>query len=159
MAQYDITRTCGHVETVNITGTDAHGERDRRAEWEATKPCRDCLHEAHAKANAQAAQVAAESGLPDLTGSPKQIAWAQSIRLAALAEIPDYARKLLARYPDPATRDRLVAALARILTRIATAHTDARWWIDNRTYLASAAKDELTETDHKEMQAAEAESA
>lgn len=40
--------------------------------------------------NATAAALNAERGLPTLLGSPKQIAWAESIRARRLAELADY---------------------------------------------------------------------
>lgn len=40
--KYNITRFCGHDEKVDILGSNAHGERDRRAAFEANKLCRVC---------------------------------------------------------------------------------------------------------------------
>ncbi len=45
MAKYEIKHTCGHTETVNICGTNVHGERERKAEWLASKPCYKCQRE------------------------------------------------------------------------------------------------------------------
>ena len=42
MAKYEIEHTCGCVETVNICGTNVHGERERKAAWLASKPCYKC---------------------------------------------------------------------------------------------------------------------
>lgn len=81
MSKYHITHSCGHSRTYNICGTDVHGERGRKAKWYASQPCPDCRR---AEENAAAAQSNREKGLPQLEGSPKQIAWAETIRCAAV---------------------------------------------------------------------------
>jgi DNA-binding transcriptional regulator YiaG len=156
MALYDITRTCGHSEQVQIYGTNSHGERERRAKWETTKPCSECPQAARDQANTEAARAASESGLPDLTGSPKQIAWAQSIRLAGLADLEGYARRPR-RHVSDAAHARMDEALYRILVRIAEAHAEAKWWIDNRGNIGAAAHDEMTDADRAEIAAASVE--
>lgn len=55
--------------------------------------------------------------LPKLTGSPKQVAWAEDLRRDGITKIGRH-------YHDPALRDLVIAALQR--------HTDAKWWIDTR---------------------------
>lgn len=75
MAQYSITHTCEHGETVQIYGTNTHGERDRRINWLESKPCHDCLNnEALMDAN-------------PLTGSEKQVAWANNLRAEAIQKV------------------------------------------------------------------------
>lgn len=84
MSKYNITRACGHAETVNIGGHTA--DRDRLAEYEAGKLCRECWLKKRADDRAAASQIAAyeaaEHKLPALIGSAKQIAWAEQIRKA-----------------------------------------------------------------------------
>lgn len=56
MAKYEIEHTCGCVETVNICGTNVHGERERKAAWLASKPCYKCqrkMDEAAGKAKSE----------------------------------------------------------------------------------------------------------
>lgn len=76
--KYEITHSCGHTKVHDIIG-----KRDKR-EWRIgrleSEICADCLAEEHAKENARNAQKNAEAGLPELTGTPKQIAWAETIR-------------------------------------------------------------------------------
>lgn len=79
MAQYHITHTCGHDETVQIYGTNVHGERERKAEWLESKPCRDCEREALRDENL--------GGAAELTGSDRQVAWANDLRAKAIAEV------------------------------------------------------------------------
>lgn len=76
--KYEVTHSCGHTKVHDIIG-----KRDKR-EWRIgrleSEICVDCLAEEHAKENARNAQKNAEAGLPELTGTPKQIAWAETIR-------------------------------------------------------------------------------
>lgn len=91
--------TCGHSgERVQMYGP-GDGRRKRLAAIEA-QDCPDCR-----KAAANAASTA--SGLPLLSGSPKQVAWAVDIRERALRLHPDMIAKL-------------------------TPETSAKWYIDNR---------------------------
>ncbi|GAA0739251.1 helix-turn-helix domain-containing protein [Dactylosporangium roseum] len=157
MALYEIKRACGHTEEIQIYGTNTRGQHQWRADREAEKPCANCLAEQRRKQSSEAAQVAATSGLPALTGSDKQIAWAETIRLAGLASLEDYARRHTGHISDATTRARVTDTLLRILTRIASAHADARWWIDNRHNIGLYAWGEATDADRRAIQAAEAE--
>lgn len=73
MALTDITYHCGHTARIQIYGTNTHGERDRKAAWYATIDCPDC-HRRHAAA------WCADNGCAPLEGSPRQVAWAETIR-------------------------------------------------------------------------------
>jgi len=128
MAKYQITRSCGHTETVNICGPGK--DRDRKAEYESGKLCYEC-YQAKQRAErdaaaAQAAETAAETGLPELTGSEKQIKWALQIRAEKLAEIDGY-RAQLANAPSDADRQTAEGIMNWIAAQAAAA-----WWIDNR---------------------------
>lgn len=78
MAKYTITYDCGCTREVQLFG--AHDARERRIKWLETQTCPDCQHEAE---NAHAEKAKEARGLADLTGSEKQVAWANSIREAA----------------------------------------------------------------------------
>lgn len=93
MAKYEVEHACGHTETHNLTGPHKHRE------WwlENVGPgrlCSDCFQEEkqkqYADRSAQATESAKASGLPELTGSPKQIAWAETIRASFLASAFQY---------------------------------------------------------------------
>lgn len=111
MAKYTITHACGHTEEVSLFGK--HSERERKIAYLESIDCRACWDAA------QAAQ-AKEAGLPDLTGSPKQIAWANGIRNRILAE----AAHCIETHPDWPDVDKWLAELKK--------ETSARWWIDHR---------------------------
>lgn len=123
-----IEHACGHTQTTDLLGTNAHGERDRKAEWLATQLCPACARtqrdETHKQQAEDATRTATESGWPTLTGSEKQIAWAEQIRVTAVA---DMEKRLTARL----AADVAEKALA-YWTRAALRQTDASWWIDNR---------------------------
>lgn len=91
MAKYTITHVCGHTSTADLWGTVA--TRQSRADKLGEKPCPACLAAArqaeHAAQSTKAAQEAQAAGLPALTGSPKQIAWAETLRAEALQRAKD----------------------------------------------------------------------
>lgn len=100
MAWQNPKHTCGHHgERYQAYGPDSGRERQLAA-IEA-KPCPDCR-------KAAADNAAISAGLPLLSGSPKQVAWASEIRERAL---------------------RLLAAERAEKLR---AEQSAKWWIDNR---------------------------
>lgn len=65
------TYRCGHIGEINL-----YGSRKER-EWKATRIfselCNNCK-------NAKATEKAKEVGLPELVGSERQVAWANTIR-------------------------------------------------------------------------------
>jgi phage tail protein X len=126
MAKYSIRRACGHTETVNICGTNVHGERERQAEYEAEKLCYEC-YRAQQQQQAEAAAVS----YPTLQGSPKQIAWATRIRHEILDADKGLAhwRNLYEQASDAEAPDKpqVLAAIDAL-----AAQTDAGWWIDHR---------------------------
>jgi hypothetical protein len=125
MSTHTITRACGHDETANITGP--YRDRERKAEFEATRLCRDCY-----RAKQDAADAA---GLPDLEGTDKQVAWAKAIRRDVLSDLDEYAegyREMIAarKLPDEYHAE-MMAAVDAAYAEWAT-QTSAAWWIDHR---------------------------
>lgn len=77
------THSCGHEAKIIIGGySDEY--RAEQASLQFESPCYDCQEkEKQEKRAAEAerlAKEAAENFLPELTGSPKQIQWAEQIR-------------------------------------------------------------------------------
>lgn len=124
MAKFDITYRCGHTGTEDIQGPQK--DRARKAEYAATKLCPACFttqQEATRRETQEAAKSAnAADGLAALTGSEKQIAWAETLRADRLAAM----EAMLATYTQAPAE--LVAAI-RTWARQQTAAT---WWIDHR---------------------------
>jgi hypothetical protein len=128
MAKYRITRTCGHPETLQIAGPVAG--RDRQAEYESGRLCYECYKAEQAKQRTAASQTAAEaakaSGLPSLTGSDKQVAWAETIRAVAVQSL-NALRPMLQAAPDRKAADIAIGIIDATLAR-----TSAHDWIESR---------------------------
>lgn len=114
MAKYTVTYKCGHTAEVQLYGK--YADREKKIAWYATINCPDC------EASEQKEKAEA-SGLPQLTGSEKQIAWATKIRNNALDIInaanernTEAKRQVLADF-----RDKWLAI-----------ETSASYWIDHR---------------------------
>lgn len=144
MSKYDITRSCGHVETINIGGKVS--ERDNQAEYESGKLCYECYKAKQAEHRAAESKAAAEAsqsaGMPALTGSEKQVAWAQTIRAAA-AQSLNALRTMLQAAPEA---NRKAADIALGIIDGTLARTSAHDWIESRavsydrTWLATQTK-------------------
>ena len=111
MAKYDVTYTCGHTETVELFGKTS--ERERKIAWmEGNCLCPSCYKEKQQK-------EAAAFDLPALTGTPKQVAWAESLRNGVFEKLEF---EKLTRGKNPT--DEFLAWLKD--------QTESRFWIDNR---------------------------
>jgi hypothetical protein len=157
MARYQISRSCGHLETVELFGS--RRERDRRAEWEEGRPCRECWQEERDREREEVRRAAVEAagreGLPGLQGSPNAVAWAETIRHGLLAQLKkfvdglqqDRARRGGEPAPDgagPPTEGSAQRAAARAAEAAEAAEagrtalaalrevSTARWFLDNR---------------------------
>lgn len=130
MAQYNIHHTCGHEETVQIYGTNVHGERQRKAEWLESKPCRDCERKAMREENL--------TGAAELTGSDKQVKWANDLRAKAIDDIKTKLAKLDTQYiaAPQEWKDAQHKAGEAIITAM-LAETSAKTIIDHRDNLVS----------------------
>lgn len=112
---------------MNIRGPQK--SRAYRASQEEGKLCYECYQAKQAaeraEKNAASASANQEAGLPALTGSAKQIPWADSIRAEKIAEIDaiEFSPKASA-----ANLAKGAAAIAEIKSMI-----PAGWWIDNRS--------------------------
>lgn len=172
MAQYTVIRSCGHEEIVSLFGK----ERDRQ--WrienvEEQRLCYDCYLAEQAAKNAAAAEEAQEQGLPELTGTEKQVPWAESIRLKMRERFGELVSRIETETENagkPGTRSYGEEDLEKARDEIAQAHevmdhilatrTRAVWWIDHRSASTSDAylQDLLTKN-IKSAQKAKAEAA
>jgi len=123
MAKYEVEcPSCESTYTVQLTGP----HRDR--EWKLENfdwTCDECKEKARQEANQQAATANLQAGLPPLTGSEKQIAWAETIRKQKIATLDEaLVRRDLS---DRIDADRFHVAVASLKNK-----TAAMWWIDNR---------------------------
>lgn len=89
--------------------------------------CPACEDKQQAEKTARLAEEAKASGLPELTGSPKQIAWAEQIRADQVKKIDAYLEQAKVAC-DAETLKRIEHVLGYIRQNMAK----ASWWIDNR---------------------------
>lgn len=98
MAQYEVKFSCGHTGIIQLFGKET--DRQRKISWyEKHGLCPEChrkqQEEAKKAVAEKAAAEASKFGLPELTGTPKQIAWADEIRLQIVKSINDCNDRLL----------------------------------------------------------------
>ncbi len=142
MAWYYGTYSCGHEGRVNVIGKvkDRQWKIDRHFEgvcpecWETEKQKR------FDEANAKAAAEAAEYGLPELTGTEKQAAWANTLRQNWIEIANNHiesTKRTIERFREnrPDAIDAAEAELQLLesaVEYILKSNTAARYWIDNR---------------------------
>ena len=138
MAQYEITYRCGHTDTVQIYGTNIHGERERTAAAYGYRDCPACQA-------AKAAQANEDAGLAALEGSGKQVAWAEEIRSKYM---PKYAQERQ-EWADHGATDEQLAKVDQVLAWL-KGQTSAAWWIDNRSSSSMVLRAATKAVDRKE---------
>lgn len=137
MANYSVTYSCGHSVEKQLYGKIA--ERERYMAWAATKgDCPACRAADKAK-RFEAVEI--ENGLPSLTGTEKQIAWARGIRAEKIDEIQEYFTQVRTR--APADKMELLEEQIAVTMQALAEKTGASWWIDSRNdagkFIAAAA--------------------
>jgi len=145
MAWYDVDYSCGHSDRIQCYGPT----RGRQAQAdEGRKLCPECYREQRDKRNAEQsakdADAAKVAQLPTLSGSDKQVAWAETIRARMLNDLAPYAAKaavyrsqlpaVAEQIGASATDKRLDDVAAWLTGRIAhvRSQASAKWWIDHR---------------------------
>ena len=147
MANYTIVRACGHEAQVKVRG--ATPARERKLDRERQRICRSCAIE---KLRSEA-EASAEAGeLPALIGTPKQIAWAMTLRHKALADAEmhlDHLRES-GQLKGRVGRDTELfeAQKERVLEPL-KARTEAAWWIDRRHEPGSSLLESLWDSEAK----------
>ena len=139
--------TCGKPFTKYGYNKYNRADADSWAAWaeETFVECDDCYairRQAERDAvNAAAAAEAKEAGYAELSGSAKQIAWAETIRKQAVDVLAAYEAKIDGRAEtDPdliSDYDAKKEALAGLRVWL-LGHSGAAWWIDNRSKMGSA---------------------
>lgn len=89
--------------------------------------CPACEDRQYEEKAARLAEAAKASGMPELTGSPKQISWAEQIRADQMKKIDAYLEQAKVAC-DAETLKRIEHVLGYIRQNMAK----ASWWIDNR---------------------------
>jgi hypothetical protein len=128
MAKYDVTYTCGHTGTVNIIGP--HRSRESRVAYLESGECFECYKQHSTEVAREQAQ---ELELPTLVGTEKQVAWAETLRLAKLNEIEAYIERLDKTKPD---YRQILIAVEHISNEI-SAKRWIEWRDDSPSYIIS----------------------
>jgi hypothetical protein len=130
MAWYHGTYSCGHDGRTNIIGPTKNRQwiSDRHFE----KLCPEChekqLQEQREKANVEAAEKAKEMELPELTGTEKQVAWANTLRQTLIEGTDKLGKKEMECIGS--TESEKYDVLNYIISQ-----AKASWFIDNRSSL------------------------
>ena len=136
---YCTCSACGREFTKETVKSNSREARswESWAEGHFTE-CPECeavrIKKMHDEENAKASAAADAAGLPELLGSPKQIAWGTTIRQKMLDYMQEYMEEHAKRYDDPADIAELHYAEAKVAMcrRRMLAITNASWFINNR---------------------------
>lgn len=166
MAWYDVTYSCGHEGRVQLYGKEA--DRQRKIEWyEDCAVCPDCYkaeqERKRQEANEAAKKRAEEMNLPELTGSPKQIAWANTLRDERLEQEKAcyeanirHNELLLKEQPERQKEfeqaNKELAESEKEYREYLISHTESKWWIDKRNWDGTELHDEYLEMKAKKEQ-------
>jgi hypothetical protein len=128
MARHEITYACGHTGDVNLIGK--HSYREWRLARLRAGECLECYK---SRTHQVAVQVSAELELPPLSGSEKQVVWAETLRIRKIADIEKEAVSLSDENPfdEDEKNDEYHRQVLLAVDHILEQKT-ARWWIDNR---------------------------
>ena len=112
---------CGEETDMKLYGNESEHQRKYRA---GKALCRECWKEAKVR---EAAEYALEKGFAALMGTAKQVSWAEGIRKRHIDKL---AKSLKA--------DKLEEYTPRVEAYLGQ-KKEARFWIDNRKYMAIVA--------------------
>lgn len=141
MAWYYGTYSCGHEGRVNVIGPTK--DRGWKIEKAFSKLCPECyekyMEEERKKENEKALTKSKELELPELSGSEKQVAWANTLRYKVIERYEKQIEKIeqsveksdtkFTFYGFSTTREEFSEAMTYILET----KTTAKYWIDNRS--------------------------
>ncbi len=126
--KYQVTYACGHEGRVDLFGKNS--ERERKLEQFARGICPECAAAQRAEKEEEAIVAAKASGLPELEGSEKQVAWATRIRQNLITEFAGWQKEDYAdfEYLNGKTKEQVNG-----LFEAALKQTRATFWINNRS--------------------------
>ncbi|WP_290455283.1 hypothetical protein [Faecalibaculum rodentium] len=139
MAWYEVKYACGHTGQVQLYGkTDSREWRLHQMEHE---DCPECCKKAREEADRKAAEENAADGLPALTGTEKQVLWAEKIRHDILDGIDkaikdseeEFKQEQAAGTVDENDRSPEAIEAAKKAYFEMQQESSARWWIDHRS--------------------------
>lgn len=136
MAKYNITYKCGHEDRVELFGKMS--VREWRLEQMAGELCPECQRKAEME---RLKKQEEEDGLPSLTGSEKQIAWAMKLRDDALKHLritsynADVKIQQLQKQNDDVSGLQLIKEYVNTTMMYMSEQTDSKFFIDRRDEL------------------------
>lgn len=136
MAKYNVTYKCGHEDRVELFGKMS--VREWRLEQMAGELCPECQRKAEME---RLKKQEEEDGLPALTGSEKQIAWAMKLRDDALKHLritsynADVKIQQLQKQNDDVSGLQLIKEYVNTTMMYMSEQTDSKFFIDRRDEL------------------------
>jgi hypothetical protein len=123
---------CGHTAKIQMHGKIA--DRERKVEQYRGMLCPECYAAEQAPKIQTIAVQSADIGLPALIGSPKQIAWAETIRAKQVADIDKSFERLATIKAAPnSPQAKAIKAVADDLGAVRM-RSKAEEWINGRHY-------------------------
>lgn len=89
----NVTYACGHEGTVETYDVSRRG-RERLEERESKKLCPECYKKELERENEENKRLAQEMGLPELTGTPKQVAYGNTCRMKIINSFGELSRTM-----------------------------------------------------------------
>ncbi len=132
MAWHEGVYACGHPGRVQIYGPVK--DRDWKEKKEFSKLCPECWKKKLAEENQKAVETAKEMGLPELKGTEKQVAWANSIRLNVIGELYQERLDYMLHEYKPEYHEKIRKGMKQVRNYIIKNKTDASYFIDRRDY-------------------------
>ncbi|WP_348658937.1 hypothetical protein [Heyndrickxia faecalis] len=132
MAWHEGVYACGHPGRVQIYGPVK--DRDWKAKREFAKLCPECWKKKADEENKKAVEAAKELGLPELKGTEKQVAWANSIRLEVINDKYNEWLEYLLESRKPELHDQIKTGMEQVRDYLIKNKTDASYYIDRRGY-------------------------
>lgn len=164
MAKAIVTCTCTTCGA-EFTKTAVRSSRRAADEWcEWAKSAYDECPECYRKRKQQEAEIREQElnetyNLPSLEGTPKQVAWAEKIRILFIENFLQDEQEIVSRVKTTTPEGKkYLAYLENRTDELLAARTKASWWIDNRSTdwyeliseKSSELTDELSENDHQQ---------
>lgn len=164
MAKYEGTYACGHEGVIELIGPLK--DREWRREREFMKLCPECwkkeMEEKREQENREAAEKAKEMELPELTGTPKQVGWANTLRQRLIDQFDqldesDF-RTMKRRYDLEVDEETVREILHFILEKRTSAryYIESRYenphWLIHREYAEAMKSDEEREREREEKE-------
>lgn len=140
MAWYYGTYSCGHEGRVNVIGPMK--DRDWKIEKAFSNLCPECYkkyaEEERKKENEKALTKSRKLELPELSGSEKQVAWANTLRCKAIERYENQIEKIEQSVEKSDTKFKFYGfsttreEFSEAMTYILETKTTAKYWIDSR---------------------------